>query len=126
MRPHASVMFLIVGMLFMASEAYGQKATERYIPVGKSPGISGKYTYIGQIERVDPENRTIVVTGPEGNRTITVIDATKIWLDRTQGKLSNQRGGMGDLQPGRRVEVNYVNYEKKEQADWIKVVIPDG
>ena len=126
MRPHASVMVLIVGMLFMASDTYGQKATERYIPVGKSPGISGKYTYIGQIERVDSENRTIVVAGPEGNRTITVTDATKIWLDRTQEKLSNQRGGMGDLQPGRRVEVNYVDYEKKERADWIKVVIPGG
>ncbi len=126
MRPHASVLVLIVGMLFLASDAYGQQATERYIPVGKSPGISGKYTYLGQIERVDSEKRTIVVAGPEGNRTITVTDATKIWLDRTQEKLSNQRGGMGDLEPGRRVEVNYVDYEKKEQADWIKVVIPGG
>ena len=126
MRPHASVLVLIVGMLLMASDAYGQQATERYIPVGKSPGISGKYTYLGQIERVDPEKRTIVVAGPEGDRTITVTDATKIWLDRTQKKLSNQRGGMGDLQPGRRVEVKYVDYEKKEQAGWIKVVIPGG
>ncbi len=126
MRPHASVMVLIVGMLLLASDAYGQQATERYIPVGKSPGISAKYSYIGQIERVDSENRTIVVAGPEGSRTITVSDATKIWLDRTQGRLSNQRGGMSDLQPGLRVEVNYVDNEKKERADWIKVVITGG
>ena len=123
MHPRASGAAVIVAMLLLAPGAYAQKATERYIPVGKSPGVSGKYSYIGQIEQVDQQSRTITVAGPEGRRTIKVTDATKIWLDRTQQRMSNERGSMTDLQRGRRVEVNYVDYETKDEAEWIKVVI---
>ncbi len=34
------------------SIAFAQKTTERYIPIGQSPGLSGEYTKIGNIEAV--------------------------------------------------------------------------
>lgn len=123
MRRFANGAAAVAAMLLLLPVVHAQKMTEQYIPVGKSPGISGKYSYIGQIEQVDPLNRTISVSGPEGTRSIKITDTTKIWLDLTQQKKSNQRGSMTDLQPGRRVEVNYTDYEKKDQAEWIKVVI---
>ena len=125
MRRRVGRVAVIVATLLLVPVTYAQKATEQYIPVGKSPGISGKYSYIGEIEQVDQQNRTITVAGPEGRRTIKVTDATKIWLDRTQQRISNKRGSMADCQPGRRVEVNYVDYETKDQAEWIKVMITE-
>jgi hypothetical protein len=31
---------------------------------------------------------------------------------------------MADLQPGRRVEIKYADYQTKDAAHWIKVVVP--
>jgi hypothetical protein len=117
---------LVFGSLAWASNASGQHMTEQYIPVGQSPGVSGVYSYIGQVEAVDTENRTVTVAGPEGSRTIKVTDRTWIWLDRSQQKRSNDVGSMADLAPGRRVEVKYTDYETKDTAHWIKVVVPAG
>ena len=114
---------LMIATLLLAPGVYAQKATEQYIPIGKSPGISGTYSYIGKIDHVDPQNRTIVVAGPKGKRTIKITDETKIWLDRTQQRVSNETGNMADCQRGRRVEVNYVDYETKDEAAWIKIEI---
>jgi hypothetical protein len=114
---------MILALVGAVSSARGQESTERFIPVGMSPGLSHQYTYIGEIEGVSAESRTITVTGPEGSRTISVTDQTRIWLDRTASKLTNLRGGFEDLQAGRRIEVKYVDYERKEVADWIKVVV---
>ena len=47
---------LVVALLCGVSHVHGQKATERYIPIGQSPGLSGKYTYIGSIECIDAQN----------------------------------------------------------------------
>jgi hypothetical protein len=114
----------IIAIMCWAPVANGQEMTERYIPVGQSPGISGVYSYIGEIQTVDLENRTVTVQGPEGARTIRVTDETRIWLDRSQQRLTNLVGGMEDLQPGRRVEIKYVDYETKDAAYWIKVEMP--
>ncbi len=113
---------MLLALLCWAPSAFGQKLTERYIPVGESPGISGKYSYQGEIKAVDTENRTLTVEGPEGRRTIKVTDRTNIWLDRSQQRQTNISGTMADLQPGRRVEVKYVDYKTPDTADWIKVV----
>ena len=126
MRRIASNVVVIVATIVLAPAAYTQQTTERYIPVGKSPGISGKYSYIGQIEQVDPQNRTITVSGPEGRRTIRLTETTKIWLDRTGLRMSNQTGSAAECQPGRRVEVHYVDHETNGEAAWIKIVAPES
>ncbi len=116
----------VVAVLGWAPNAHGQQTTEQYIPVGQSPGVSGVYSYIGQIESADASNRTVTVSGPEGARTIRVTEETSIWLDRSELRLTNQTGSMADLQPGRRVEVKYADEETKETAAWIKVVVTES
>ncbi len=123
MHKRLSGIAVILVLLAWAPNAHGQSMTEQYIPVGQSPGVSGTYSYIGQIEAVSTQNRTITVAGPEGTRTIHVTDQTRIWLDRSQLRMTNQTGDMADLQPGRRVEVKYVDEETKDTAGWIKVVV---
>ena len=96
--------------------AGAQQATEQFIPIGKSPGLSPSRTYRGPIEAVNPATRTLVVAG----REIGVDDATWIWLDRSALGQSNLRGGLSDCQPGRSVEIHFRGPERRSAA-WIKV-----
>ena len=101
------------------SYAHGQKATERYIPIGQSPGVSNKYTYIGVIEAVDPQQRTLTAAG----HTVQITDETRIWLDRSLQKVSNQKGSFDDLQKGRKVEIKYTDTTQPQVAQWVKVQV---
>jgi hypothetical protein len=110
---------LITALLCSISYAHGQRATERYIPIGQSPGISNKYTYIGVVEAVDPQQRTVTAAG----HTVQITDETRIWLDRSLQKLSNERGGFDDLQKGRKVEIKYADAVQPQVAQWVKVQV---
>ncbi len=126
MKRQVSGLGVLVAILCWTSSAQAQMMTERYIPIGQSPGISGTYSYIGQVESVDTNNRTVTVRGQQGTRTINVTEKTWIWVDRSQQRQPNLRGAMSDLQPGRRVEVKYTDYQTKDTADWIKVASAEG
>ncbi|PYN87096.1 MAG: hypothetical protein DMD87_14435 [Candidatus Rokuibacteriota bacterium] len=104
-----------------ALAADGQEATEFYIPVGQSPGLSGKVTVIGTVETADARGRTIVVAGPSGKRTAAITDRTKIWLDRSKLGQQNQKGTFADLGKGAVVEVKYEDKEPRVRAEWVKV-----
>ncbi len=110
-------------LLFGAPFARAQQSTERYIPMGWSPGLSHRYNYIGPIRALDPENRTLTVVGPAGARVVGVTERTRVWLDRTMLELTNLSGTFEDCQLGRTVEVKYEDPERREVADWIKVRI---
>ena len=112
--------FLIASV---AAPAHGQQATERYIPLGQSPGLSGKLTSIGEIAEADPRARTLTLVEPAGPRTVRITEKTRIFLDRTKLKQSNLTGTFADLQKGRRVEVKYEDPAQKQTADWVKVEI---
>ncbi len=117
---------LIGGMLWGATPlAYSQQETEIYIPIGQSPGLSGKVTMIGTVEAIDPQARSINVTGPAGTWRAVITDRTKIWLDKSKQRLSNQAGSFSDLRKGVLVEVKYMEGERKDRgpADWIKVQV---
>ncbi len=114
-----SLASLILLLLSSISFAYAQKATEIFIPMGKSPGISYKYSYMGKIESVNRQNRTIKADG----RNIKVSSDTKIWLDRTALGAANIAGRFADLKSGRLVEIKYVNVDRRQVAEWIKVKI---
>ena len=101
------------------SFAYAQKATEIFIPMGKSPGLSYKYTYMGKIESINKPKRTIKADG----RNVRVTRDTKIWLDRIALKAPNVAGRFADLQSGRQVEIKYANAGRRQTAEWIKVKI---
>ena len=115
----------LIGMLVLSSTAYahGQEATEMFIPVGQSPGSSGKATVIGTVEGVDAAARTITIAGASGAARAEITDRTDIWLDRSKLRLPNLKGTLADLERGRVVEVKYEDPQRRGQgpARWIKV-----
>ena len=58
----------LLGLQLVSPALDAHQATELYIPVGKSPGVSGRLSEIGQIDAVSPAARTITV----GQREVAV------------------------------------------------------
>jgi hypothetical protein len=123
MRALLSGIGLAIALLGAISYAYGQKETELYIPIGQSPGLSQKYTSIGELAEVDPRAKTVTIADPAGRRTVKITEKTRIWLDRSKLKQTNLTGSFADLQKGRRVEVKYDDPQRREVAEWVKVEV---
>ena len=123
MRALLSGIGVAVALLGAISPAYGQKETERFIPLGESPGVSHKATYIGEIAEVDKAKRTVTLADPAGRRTVKITEKTRIWRDRTKLKQTNLTGSFADLHKGRRVEVKFADPARRDVADWVKVEI---
>jgi hypothetical protein len=117
-------MAIVIAALGNASKVVAQEATEMYIPIGQSPGVSGKTTVVGTVQAMDAAARTLTVAGPSGARTFAITAKTRIWQDRSESKQSNKAGSLADLQQGRRVEVKPQSAAAKASADWIKVQAP--
>ncbi len=107
---------------------HGQKATEIFIPIGKSPGLSGKYTTIGKIDTVNAQDQTITMTDSSGSYTIKITDRTQIWLDNSKLKSTNRKGAFTDLQKGLLAEVKYEDSARKDKgtAEWIKIQMTES
>jgi hypothetical protein len=71
----------------------------------------------------DARALTLTIAEPAGRRTVKLTDKTRIFLDRSKLKQPNLEGTVADLQKGRRVEVKYIDPERREVADWVKVEI---
>lgn len=108
------------------SPTRSHKATERYIPIGRSPGISGKVSYIGTIQAYDPARHTVTVNGGAEPITVSITERTRIWLDQSKIKKTNLVGDTSALLVGRRTEVKFENADRRQFADWIKVEIPQS
>jgi hypothetical protein len=109
--------------------AHGQKATEMFIPIGQSPGLSNTISVVGTIAAVDPRGQTIAITGASGSWSATITGRTKIWLDKSTLRLPNQTGSFADLKQGLLVEVKYEDPEGRSKAkgaaEWIKVQVTE-
>jgi hypothetical protein len=117
-----AVMGLWLGCL---AQVHGQEMTEMYIPIGQSPGVSGKSSLIGTIDSVNLQKQTLAVSGLTGIQTVVLTDRTRIWLDRTQARLSNQVGTLANLQKGLKVEVKFRDADQKRVAEWVKVQVTE-
>jgi len=107
-----------------ASAPSAQKMTEQFIPIGQSPGLSGKATVIGKLQSVNTPQKTCVIAGPTGALNVTVTEQTKIWLDRSKLQQPNLKGTFADLRPGATVEVKPEGQQRgvaSAAAEWIKV-----
>ena len=114
-------------VLFFAGAAHAQKATERYIPIGESPGLAAPQTMVGQIEAADARSRTLTVSGPDGARTVEISDLTKIWLDKTGLQQSNTVGAFEHCAEGRTIEVKFEEERgdiQPRRAEWLKIRVP--
>jgi hypothetical protein len=114
---------IIVIALEGTLEASGQQATEMFIPIGQSPGLSNMGSVIGTLESVDPGKRIVTISSSSGAQTVGITDRTMIWLDRSEQKQPNQNGAINDLQKGRKIEIKVRKGEPKAVAEWIKVQV---
>jgi hypothetical protein len=114
---------IVVMALGGTLEASGQQATEMFIPIGQSPGLSNKGNVIGTLESVDPGKQMVTISSSSGAQTVGITDRTMIWLDRSELKQPNQNGAINDLQKGRKIEIKVRKGEAKAVAEWIKVQV---
>jgi hypothetical protein len=112
-------------LLAGATAAHGQRLSEMYVPIGESPGLSGKLTVIGTITAVDAKTRTITCVYGSETTTAKVTGRTRIWLDRSKAKLPSQNGTLADCLVGRRMEMRYVADLRKPggEVEWLKVEV---
>jgi len=113
----AIICVLIIGAFSVQAE----KETELYIPIGQSPGLSGKYTVMGKIDQVDAKNQSIKMSGPSGSYSVQLSPETSIYLDRSKAKLPNTYGTLADCKAGDTVEVKFKDNSHNKPAQWIKV-----
>lgn len=117
--------FACAAALILASaQAHAQKSTEQFIPIGLSPGISGRSTSIATIDSTNLRLRVLAMNEGGVRRTVKLTPRTRIFLDRSRLKLPNLEGSVEDLIPGRRIEVKFENPVLRQVADWVKIEIP--
>jgi hypothetical protein len=104
----------------VATHAASHPATERYIPIGRSPG-SSQNVVTGVIEAVDVVERRIRLAGM--THWVRLTERTHIWLDRTVLSKGNLDGGFDDCKKGRSIEIRYED-EAHTTAAWIKIEMP--
>lgn len=117
------IILLVVPALLLASAASAQEETERFIPIGMSPGVSGVSSMIGTIRAADAEDRTITVESGGETMTVRISEDTDVWIDRSALEQINLVGSPDDLDVGRTVEVKYVDEDEADVADWVKVAV---
>ena len=121
-----TVLFMAATSLLAPWPSQAQQATEQFIPLGQSPGLSQKHTVIGTIDAIDAATRTVTVSGAAGSSSVRVARQTNIWLDRSKIKLVNLVGAFADLAAGQLVEVKFVDSDRRQVADWIKIERREG
>jgi hypothetical protein len=114
----------VLAVLVTVSDTTAQKATEQYIPIGASPGVSGEQSHIGRIVSSDDASNTLAIETDTGlGYSVRVTETTRIWVDRSASALPNIEGSFADCRVGRLIEAMYAS-DDPEAAVWIKVRIP--
>ena len=108
--------------------SHGQKSTEIFIPIGKSPGLSGKYSVIGTIASFDETTQVLTIKVEDVEHTVTITEETQIWLDKSEIRQTNEVGSPTDCQEGRLCEMKYVydGETRKDEAEWLKIRVSDS
>lgn len=110
-------LFLIIG-----NTALSQQATEVYIPIGQSPGVSGRDSIIGSISTVDRERYRMMISVAGETKMVTMTPATRYYLDKTRARKQNKTSSFEDCEVGQRIEA-YVDDDGN--AVWVKIEAPD-
>jgi hypothetical protein len=110
----------VSAVLTGASLAHGQEAAERFIPIGQSPGVSGKASHVGSVQSVNAQVRSMAVDTGAGMVSMQWNERTRIWIDRSRQQKGAIGGSAADVQVGRRVEVK-PDKNDRSLAEWIKV-----
>ena len=102
---------------------HAQKETEVFIPIGKSPGVSGKYSMLCKVETARTTDSILTIKQEAGVMNLKLTEQTKVYLDKSKLKLQNKKGTLADIKPGMTMEVKYVDNKPGNPVDWIKLLI---
>lgn len=111
----------IIVCLASVSSVHAAKSAELYIPIGRSPGLSGEYTIIGEVDQVDPQNQIILISNTDASYTVQITESTEFYLDKSKVRLTNTYGTLSDCNAGDTVEVKFKDNDLSESAEWVKV-----
>ncbi|MDH3763374.1 MAG: hypothetical protein OEU50_20560 [Gammaproteobacteria bacterium] len=111
---------LTVSLCLSYATGQAQQTTEKFIPIGMSPGVSGKSTYQGNITEVNVAAKSFSMQIDGDNKVISLAPTTRIWLDRSKSKKPNLDGEPGALESGSKVEV-MMDPKDPSKAAWIKI-----
>jgi hypothetical protein len=121
---HIKTILLFSIFCWASFELYAQKTTEVYIPIGQSPGVSGKYSLMGRIDAVNMSDSTVTIKQDAGGKTtIRITAACAIYLDKSKLKLSNKKGYCADIKQGMMAEAKYKDNKPGGPVEWIKVLL---
>jgi len=110
------IIILISCPLFLAA----QKSAELYIPIGKSPGVSGEHSVLGTVEDIDLQDSTITISTETASTTISIKGRPEVMMDYSHLKQPNEMGSLTDIPEGATVELKYEHNKPDEPVDWIK------
>jgi hypothetical protein len=114
---------LAAGVCWVAPVS-AQQATERYVPIGRSPGLSDGSTLMATVETVDVEGGRVTLQTASDSREVEADAATRIWWDRTALGESNSGASLSDCREGLFVEVKLDSSGRR--AERIKLRAPGG
>ena len=105
-----------------SAPAFAQKATEMFVPIGQSAGLSGKHTMMARVQSVDANARSITLVQDSTTHTVKLGAKMPLWIDRSKQQQSNSAGTLADIRPGMMAEVKFINNNRAAgEAEWVKV-----
>lgn len=113
----------VAALLGGAGAAHGQAATEVFIPIGKSPGLSGRYTVVGHIKDIYEQDMTMTVVSSARTWTVKMTPESKVFLDRSHVRRRNTVGTTADCRPGVLCEIKFEGRGEPSSVNcqWIKI-----
>ena len=120
---HDSFYSLVAGTLLALATGVvnANPMTERFIPIGQSPGLSGTVTFIGTVDSIERTDMIITVRNQNQSRRAKVTEFTNIWLDRSAVGQPSTVGSFPEVRVGSHVEVKFRDADPAGAAEWIKV-----
>ena len=107
------LVWILVAVLLWPGAGAAHPQTERYIPIGQSPGMMDLLAGTVAYRRGGQVN----IQGKE----VTLEDNTRVWIDRSMYGRTNLVGDLSDCRTGRYVEIRYREKDGANVAQWVKV-----
>ncbi len=114
----ATFMGMIASLLLAGHATHAQQATEVYIPIGKSPGVSNSKSIVGAITGIDHADYRMTVSVGGARKIISMTPVTLYYLDRTRDRKQSRTATILDCEVGLRVEA-YL--DEAGNAIWVKI-----
>jgi hypothetical protein len=111
-----------ISLTAFAPPSQAQRATEMYVPIGQSAGLSGKHTLQAAIQSVNAAERSITLARDGSSVTVKLGAQTPVWIDRSKLQQANSIGTLADARPGMLAEVKFLkNNLSNGEAEWLKL-----